>query len=174
MTDTRLPERWLNDRRIQRLSSDTFVAFCNTLMWSNSNRTDGVIKDCELELIPRCKGVHAGELVEAGLLKRRRDSWLVIDFASTQRSRYQLENDDAYREREAERLRQWRAAQRDERADVRAYERTEERTEERTDERADGIGQDREGQDRTPRQENLQRNSASNGQESVDVDEGLF
>lgn len=125
VTDARLPERWLNDRRIQQLSPEAFFAFSNALMWSASNRTDGVIKSAELELIPRCKSAHADELTEAGLLKKRRDGWLITDYASTQRSREQLENDDKYRQREAERVRRLRAAQREEitseRTDVRAY-----------------------------------------------------
>ena len=137
MTDARHPERWLNDRRIQQLSSEAFFAFSNALLWSVSNRTDGVIKFAELELIPRCKPADADELAAAGLWKRRRDGWMIADFGSTQRSRKQLESDDEYRERERERVRQLRAARREEttseRANVRAYERT------------DNIGQGRAG-----------------------------
>ena len=134
MTDARLPERWLNDRRIQQLSSEAFFAFANALMWSVSNRTDGVIKFADLELIPRCKSGHADELAEAGLLKRLRDGWLLTDYRATQRSRKQLENDDKYRERERDRVARVRAYEREQReqaqvgedvrTDVRAYERT--------------------------------------------------
>src|ERR1700744_4491716 len=137
MTDARHPERWLNDRRIQQLSSDAFFAFSNALLWSVSNRTDGVIKFAELELIPRCKPDHADELAEAGLLKRRRDGWLIADYSSTQRSRKQLESDDEYRERERERVRQLRADRR--------KETTSERANERAYERTDNIGQGRAG-----------------------------
>ena len=40
MTDARLPERWLNDRRLQRHSADHYRAFVNALLWSVANRTD--------------------------------------------------------------------------------------------------------------------------------------
>lgn len=135
MTDARHPERWLNDRRIQQLSSEAFFAFSNALLWSVSNRTDGIIKHADLELIPRCKSGHADELVESKLWKQRRDGWLIVDYRATQRSRKQLENDDKYRERERERVARVRAYKREQsqvsefddlnvRTDVRAYERT--------------------------------------------------
>ena len=108
MTDARLPERWLNDRRIQQLSSESFFAFANALMWSVSNRTDGVIRHADLELIPRCKSGHADELAESGLLKRRRDGWLIADFYMTQTSKAQLERDEQ-RERNRERQARHRA-----------------------------------------------------------------
>jgi hypothetical protein len=138
MTDARFPERWLNDRRVQQLSPEAHFAFSNALMWSVSNRTDGVIKFADLELIPRCKSAHADELAESGLWKRRPDGWSITVYKATQRSRKQLESDDEYRERERERMATKRAAdqrntpnRRDVRRDVRANERT------------DNIGQDR-------------------------------
>jgi hypothetical protein len=131
MTDARFPERWLNDRRVQQLSSEAFVAFANALMWSVSNRTDGVIRFADLELIPRCKSADADELAEAGLLKRRSNGWLIAVYAATQRSRKQLENQDKYLAREAERKANKRAAERLSRADGRA------------DARADCLGQGR-------------------------------
>ncbi|MFZ0718127.1 hypothetical protein [Mycobacterium sp.] len=135
MTDARHPERWLNDRRIQQLSSEAFFAFSNALLWSVSNRTDGVIKFADLELIPRCKSGDADELVESKLWKQQRDGWLILDYRATQRSRKQLESDDKYRERERDRVARVRAYEREQsqvsefddlnvRTDVRAYERT--------------------------------------------------
>jgi hypothetical protein len=109
---------------------------------SVSNRTDGIIKFAELELIPRCKSAHADEMARVGLWRRRDDGWLITVYKTTQRSRKQLESDDKYHERERERVAALRAAAREqaqvselERADVRAYERT------------DNKGQGRAGQD---------------------------
>jgi hypothetical protein len=121
VTDARYPEQWLNDRCVQQLSSDAFFAFMNALAWSGSNRTDGVIKFADLELIPRCKSAHAEELVAAGLWRKRRDDgWLITVYAGTQRSRKQLENEDKYLARERERKAAKRAADRLRRADGRA------------------------------------------------------
>jgi hypothetical protein len=39
MTDARFPERWLNDRRLLRLSDAAFRLFVISLTWSVSNRT---------------------------------------------------------------------------------------------------------------------------------------
>ena len=41
MTDARLPERWLNDGRLQRVSASAYRLFGNGLMWTVANRTDG-------------------------------------------------------------------------------------------------------------------------------------
>jgi hypothetical protein len=140
MTDARFPERWLNDRRIQQLPPEAFVAFANALMWSVSNRTDGIIKFTEWELIPRCKPADAAALESAGLLKRRNDGWLLGVYKATQRSRKQLESDDEYRERERERMAQKRAEGR-----LNALNNQDVRTDVRANERADNIGQDRAG-----------------------------
>jgi hypothetical protein len=52
MTDARFPERWLNDRRLLRLSDAAFRLFVISLTWSVSNRTDGVLDTGDLTLIP--------------------------------------------------------------------------------------------------------------------------
>jgi hypothetical protein len=142
MTDARFPERWLNDRRIQQLPHETFFAFANALMWSVSNRTDGVIKFADLELVPRCKGAHADELVRVGLWRRREYGWLITVYKTTQRSRKQLESDDKYRERERERVARLRAAER-EQAQVSELDDPDVRTYIRAYVRTDNIGQDR-------------------------------
>jgi len=43
-TDARVPDRWLSDRRLQRLSDAHFRAFITSLVWSVSNRTKRVIE----------------------------------------------------------------------------------------------------------------------------------
>lgn len=55
MTDARFPERWLNDRRVLRLSDPAFRLFVISLTWSVSNRTYGELydDDDDLLLIPR-------------------------------------------------------------------------------------------------------------------------
>jgi hypothetical protein len=42
VTDARFPDRWLSDKRIQRLSDGHFRSFITSLVWSVTNRTDGV------------------------------------------------------------------------------------------------------------------------------------
>ena len=43
MTDARFPDRWLSDRRLQRLSDGHFRAFITSLAWSVTNRAEGGI-----------------------------------------------------------------------------------------------------------------------------------
>ena len=103
MTDARCPERWLNDRRILRLPDDAFRLFVNSLLWSVANKTDGVLYDDDLSLIPGGRRpVEVGRdllpvagperhLVKAELWKRVADYWLISDFADTQSSRDELD-----------------------------------------------------------------------------------
>ena len=44
MTDARLPEPWLSDRRLSRLSDAHYRSYIQALLFSVSNRTDGVIE----------------------------------------------------------------------------------------------------------------------------------
>lgn len=90
MTDARLPERWLNDRRMARLSDGDWRAFCNCLMWSVSNRTDGVIHPTDVELIPRFDVQAADRLVSSEILVKLSDGWLINEFVVTQTTAKQL------------------------------------------------------------------------------------
>ena len=65
MTDARFPERWLNDRRVLRLPDDAFRLFVLSLAWSVANRTDGVLKDDDLPLIPGYSPEPAAALTSA-------------------------------------------------------------------------------------------------------------
>jgi len=112
MTDARFPERWLNDRRIVRLSADGFRLFITALVWSVSNRTDGVIGDDELVLLPNVDPSCADELGKAGMWKRRKDTWLMVDFEATQTTSAQLVG-----------LEHQRAHERDKKARQRAHNR---------------------------------------------------
>lgn len=110
MTDARLPERWLNDRRLLRLPDDAFRLFVVALMWSVANRTDGVITDDDMPLIPRADTGLAGQLVTAGLWARGDGCWIIPDFEDTQTTRHQLQILDNVRRRDREKKRRKRAA----------------------------------------------------------------
>lgn len=102
MTDARFPERWLNDRRVMRLSDAAHRLFVVSLAWSVSNRTDGVIDDDDLRLIPGVEPGRAEELGKAGLWDRYPDHWLIVDYDSTQTTRDQLDRLDRIRRSERE------------------------------------------------------------------------
>jgi hypothetical protein len=110
VTDARFPERWLSDRRILLLSPEAFRLFVMSLAWSVSNRTDGVLYDDDLPLVPGIpRSVAAAysddglpvvplqppdpvqRLAKAGLWRRVRDYWLIAVFEETQTTRDQLE-----------------------------------------------------------------------------------
>ena len=91
MTDARIPERWLNDRRLQRQSPEHFRAFINALMWSVANRTDGRIEREDVHLIPHWTNTAAQAFVTARLFTPESYGWLITDYAATQTSRGELE-----------------------------------------------------------------------------------
>jgi hypothetical protein len=112
MTDARFPERWLNDRRILRLPDDAFRMFVTGLAWSVSNRTNGVIFDDDLELLPRVTPPAAAHLAAAGLWTRQEDGgfWVIADFGGTQTTREQLEATELARKKARDKKRKQRAA----------------------------------------------------------------
>lgn len=113
MTDARLPERWLMDRRINRLSDREFRAFVMSLMWSVSNRTDGRILPEDLPLIPGAvSGADADALVKVGLWDSRNPGWQITDFGASQTSRHELEVLENMRLRERQKKSRQRAAAR--------------------------------------------------------------
>jgi hypothetical protein len=112
MTDARLPERWLWDRRLGHLKDDEFRSFVQALLWSVGNRTEGRIEPADLALIPGFAPGAQDTLADFGLftaLSRGR-GWQITDFALTQTSRAQLDRDDLNRARNRERQARWRAA----------------------------------------------------------------
>jgi hypothetical protein len=115
MTDARFPERWLNDRRLLRLSDAAFRLFAVSLTWSVSNRTDGELDASDLALMPGIDPTAAGELVKAGLWMAGGSPsptaapWLIIEFASTQTSSSELQILTNARRREREKKRRQRA-----------------------------------------------------------------
>jgi hypothetical protein len=111
MTDARLPERWLNDRRFLRLSDAAHRLYVHTLMWSVANRSDGVVYDDDLALMPSVDIARVGELDKAELWQRDGDRWLILDFPMTQTSRDDLVVLENNRRREREKKARQRAEQ---------------------------------------------------------------
>ena len=101
MTDARLPERWLTDRRLRLLSDQAHRFFITALLWCVANRTDGVFWDEDLALMPGAVvpgTVPAGgsrdwaeECVKRDLVTRAGDRWVITDFEATQSTRDELD-----------------------------------------------------------------------------------
>jgi hypothetical protein len=108
MTDARFPDRWLSDRRIQRLSDSHFRAFITSLTWSVSNRTDGIIHPEDLALIPNFSTGAPQAFLDAGLWSPQATGWLIADYLGTQTSSEQL----AANERQRAKVREKKARQR--------------------------------------------------------------
>lgn len=112
MTDARHPERWLNDRRLLRLSDAEHRSFINALVWSVSNRTDGRIEPGDVALIPSFREQSIPGLTPAGLWAHHDDYWLITDFDATQTTRTQLDGLDHKRHLDRERKARQRARER--------------------------------------------------------------
>lgn len=112
MTDARFPDRWLSDKRLQRLSDGHFRAFITSLTWSVSNRTDGVIEPEDLGLIPNFAANSVQAFVKAGLWQPLEKGWRITDYMTTQTSSEQLVAAEAARAKEREKKARQRAAKR--------------------------------------------------------------
>jgi hypothetical protein len=110
MVDARMPDRWLSDRRLLRLSPSAFRTFVMALMWSVSNRTDGLIEPNDLDLIPGASPDDLHELVRRELVERDGGFLRLVDFAATQTSRAELEVLENVRRREREKKARQREA----------------------------------------------------------------
>lgn len=111
MTDSRFPERWLNDRRFPRVSAEAQMLFVVGNTWSASNRTDGDIRQDDLALFPRWVHIHrAHELVEAGFWIESGDGWVIAGYASTQTTAAQLDAAESARALDRDRKARTRAA----------------------------------------------------------------
>jgi hypothetical protein len=113
VTDARFPERWLNDRRVLRLSAEGFRLFVISMAWSVSNRTDGVVDEDDITMMPKVHHGQVDELVKAGLWRPSKDSWVIVDFASTQTGAHELEVLENVRRREREKKVRQRASKGD-------------------------------------------------------------
>lgn len=109
MTDARLPERWLVDRRLLKLTDSAYRTFHTALLWSVANRTDGRFDTDDIELMPRARVTDVVELESAGLLTRDGSQFVLPDFSATQTSRNELEVLENTRRREREKKARQRA-----------------------------------------------------------------
>jgi len=109
MTDARIPDRWLHDRRLLRLSDSEFRTFVTSLTWCVSNRTDGRLEHDDLAMVPTCRPEQAGALVRAGLWEPRDGGWQVVDFLNTQSTATQLAGMEHKRHLDRERQARYRA-----------------------------------------------------------------
>ncbi|MCT9620743.1 hypothetical protein [Curtobacterium sp. C2H10] len=91
MTDARFPERYLSDRRVLRLEPDVFRGWVLATAWSVSNRTDGIVLDDDLPLLPFMPENGPMTLVERGLWSQTEKGWRIEDFEQTQTSKHDLE-----------------------------------------------------------------------------------
>lgn len=115
MTDARFPERWLNDRRVIRLSDAGFRLFVTALAYSVANRTDGQFDKDDLECLRGTDAHHIDELVDAGLMApTSAASWASTVYAGSQSSKSQLDGYDWKREQERRRQANKRARDRGE------------------------------------------------------------
>lgn len=109
MTDARLPERLLVDRRLLSQSDAVFRAYVTSLMFSVSNRTDGMIETNDVNLMPRFAKTAPTALVKAGLWAETETGWLIVDFDAQQTSRADLEVLENARKRDREKKARQRA-----------------------------------------------------------------
>lgn len=137
MTDARLPERLLNDRRLMRLPPEHFRAYVLSLLWSVSNRTEGLIERDDLLLVPGLIADAPDALERSGLWCSCTAGWEIADFGATQSSRAELESVE--RARTKARERKARQRERDRERDGHA------------DVPRDSTGKDRTGEARTGR-----------------------
>jgi hypothetical protein len=114
MTDARHPERWLNDLRFQEISAEDYRAYSFALMWSVSNRTDGIITPARLRFVPTMTEQTPPRLVVADLWvwQSADNGWYMKEFTTTQTTRRELEASQKARDKEAENKRIWRSHQR--------------------------------------------------------------
>jgi hypothetical protein len=133
------------------LPDNHFRSFVTSLVWSVTNRTDGVIEPEDLELIPRFATDSVRNLLAAGLWEPRGGSgrgWQIIDFAATQTTAVQLRHLEDNRAKEREKRARQRAARRGEDTSSASTDAAVLRDIPR-DVPPDDTGKDRTGKDRT-------------------------
>lgn len=114
MADARVPERYLNDRRILRLSPAARSSLIMATVWAVSNRTDGLIERDDIPLIPTFDQSTVDALVSAGLLTvSGADAWIITDYERDQTSRAEFEVLENMRRRERTKKRRQRSKEGD-------------------------------------------------------------
>ncbi|MWV74719.1 hypothetical protein [Rathayibacter rathayi] len=110
MVDVRLPERWLNDRRILLLGAEDFRTYVIALMWAVANRTDGSVTREDLALMPRVSDGSVQRFTDLGLWTPDGQGWLIDDFSTTQTSKHDLEVLENARRRDREKKQRQRSS----------------------------------------------------------------
>lgn len=113
MTDARVPERYLMDKRIVRLTDAERSSYFMATLWSVSNRTDGRIDRDDLPLIPTFKTASIQALVGSGLWSPTEIGWVDTEFANVQTSKSDLEVLENARRADREKKARRRAANKD-------------------------------------------------------------
>lgn len=113
VVDARLPERYLNDRRILRLTGDERSSLFMATLWSVTNRTDGRIERSDLAIIQTFRAEHVNALVLHGLwVEAGDDAWMIVDYERDQTSRDEFERLENARRKDREKKARQRAQQR--------------------------------------------------------------
>jgi hypothetical protein len=108
--DARFPERWLNDRRVLRLSDAAFRLFVISLAWSVANKTDGYLPDEDLALIPGVNLEAAAALYDAELWWSHMHGAQITEFEETQTTSGDLQALANARRRQRDKMRRRRSA----------------------------------------------------------------
>jgi hypothetical protein len=109
MPDARMPERYLNDRRIMKLTAEEFRAYVLTTIWCVSNRTDGYVLTEDLDVMWWMNNVKSDTFVKRDLWATTAEGWHLLDFLSMQTSRAEFERLEDMRKAEREKKRRQRA-----------------------------------------------------------------
>lgn len=110
MADARIPERYLADRRILRLTDAERSSLFMATVWSVSNRTDGRLERADLPLIPTFDPKLLKPLEAKGILVADGgDAWIIADYERDQTSRSEFEVLENARRRDREKKRRQRS-----------------------------------------------------------------
>ena len=87
MSDARFPCHWLNDRRFNRTTDKAFRTYMETLAYSVTNRTDGVL---EVDDVRTVGADVIAELLKVELWTAIDKGYLIADYRTTQSSSQQF------------------------------------------------------------------------------------
>lgn len=92
MVSANIPEQWLSNATILRLTDRAYRHHCVLLTWSVSNRTNGFIPADIALLQTGISEQGVGEVEAAGLLEREGDGWVLTHYNKTQSSAERIES----------------------------------------------------------------------------------
>ncbi|MDR6868157.1 hypothetical protein J2Y69_002768 [Microbacterium resistens] len=114
MADARIPEQYLTDKRVLRLTDAERSSYFMALTWSVSNRSDGRIERADLPLIPTFSSKAIPGLVRWECWRTDgKEAWIIVDYARWQTTRSEFEVLDNARRREREKKARQRAKAKD-------------------------------------------------------------